>query len=269
MNIRRLFGKRLTIVIVASLSLFLILTIFSNQLPVMSVVESGSMQHSDSWTPGVINTGDIILEKKVPNPVGSVITYVQGRSTNFSTYGDFGNVIFYNAPGNYSIVHRAMFYLEWNGSTPVILGYHEQSWINITRDRIIISDVGYSHRNLIIYTNGFVGKSGFITMGDSNLAHSVLNDSSVGAFVAADQNIFGFSPITPSNVQGIAYGHIPWAGLIKLNIMRAQGQWQYYDDVPQNSYLYLVLTIFSLSAGIFFSTYLVEMKVTRKNRGMS
>ncbi|HKJ96138.1 MAG TPA: S26 family signal peptidase [Thermoplasmataceae archaeon] len=264
MNLRKVIGNPLSIVLVVSLSVLVIFSAYSNQLPPISVVESGSMQHSSTWTPGVINTGDLIMEKKVSNPVQDVVTYVQGRSTNFTTYGDYGEVILYDAPGNYSIVHRAMFYLDWNGTYPVVVGYSGQSWINITRGEVIIKDVGYSHRNLIVSVSSFVGQSGFITMGDNNLGTSSLNVSTVGAFIAADQNIFGFSPIKPSSVTGIAYGHIPWAGLIKLNIMRVQGDWQYYNDVPQYSYFYLSLSISAILAGLIVSLYLLDRNGKKK-----
>lgn len=239
------------------------ITLYSGMLPPASVVESGSMQHSDYWTPGVINTGDIVLVKKATNPLNQVTTYVQGRTSGYSTYGEYGNVILYKAPTGDVIIHRAIFYLYWNHSQPEVLGYTNQSWIHITSKYIEITDVGYSHRNLVVYVSQFAGENGFITVGDHNLATATTKSSSLNAYIAADQNIFGFPPVNTSKVVGVAYGQIPWIGLIKLNIMRAFGEWNYNNEVPKNSYLYLGLTIAAVVA-IGASPYIIPGKKKKK-----
>ncbi len=267
MDMRKAIGSPLSIIVIVSVSVLVVMAAFSSFFPPASVVESGSMQHSDKWTPGVINTGDLIFEKPVSDPVRDIVTYVQGRMSNFSTYGDYGNAILYQAPGNYSIVHRAMFYLDWNGSIPVVEGYSGQDWINVTATQVAIKDVGYSHRTLIVDISQLAGSSGFITMGDNNLATSVLNISNEGGYLAADQDIFGFPPIPPENVIGIAYGHIPWLGLIKLNLMRVQGEWLYYNDVPQNSYAFLALSLAGMAFAVGSSLYFFDRMEKRKLTG--
>lgn len=241
------------IALVIIVGIILGVTIYSGVIPPASVVESGSMQHSDNWQFGVINTGDIVIVKKVSNPQTGIVTYVQGRDSNFSTYGDYGNVILYDAPGGLVVIHRAMFYLTWSHGLPVIPGYHNQTWMNVTPSYVLIKDVGFTHRNLVVYINDFHNESGFITMGDHNLAISTLYNSGLKAYIAADENvnIIGH-PVTPSEVIGKAVGQIPWFGLIKLNVMRLQGDWPYSSDVPNHSYEYLGASILVIGILIFF-----------------
>lgn len=230
---------------------------YSDVWPPIYVVESESMEHSQNWTFGTINTGDIVMAKNIHDSNSNVITYVQGKSMNYSTYGEYGNVILYHDPTGRIIIHRAMFYLTWNGSTPVVAGDNGQSWIHITSNAVILDNVGFTHRNLIVYLNGFKGESGFITVGDYNLAHapkiSVYYNSSENAYMAADINLFpGFVPVKPDKVVGTAFGQIPWVGLIKLNIMRLGGEWPEYNEVPNNAYMFLGILLGAILVAAFF-----------------
>lgn len=242
-------------------------TLYSGLIPPATVVESGSMQHSDNWQFGVINTGDIVIVKKVSNPQTGITTYVQGRNTNFSTYGDFGNVMLYNAPGGLVVIHRAMFYLNWSNGSPVIPGYHNQTWMEVTPTYVLIKDVGFTHKNLVVYINKFVNESGFITMGDHNLAISHVYNNALNAYEAADENVNIIShPVTPSEVVGKAVGQIPWFGLIKLNIMKLQGDWPYSSDVPHHSYEFLGASIVVIGVLIFFPYSRIIGKGQDKNK---
>lgn len=251
------------------LAILLGITVYSGVVPPASVVESSSMQHSDNWQYGVINTGDLVIIKKVPNPQNDITTYVQGRDANFSTYGDYGNVILYNAPGGLVVIHRAMFYLSWSLGAPVVQGFQNQSWLEVTQTYVLIKDVGYTHRNLVVYINKFVNESGFITMGDHNLAISDIRSNVSGsiAYEAADENVNIMNhPVTSSEVVGKAVGLIPWFGLIKLNIMRLQGDWPYYNDAPNNSYVFLGAAIVIIGIFIFFPYSKVIGKGRAKNK---
>lgn len=247
-------AKKLASIIIAVVVVGGILSVvlYSGVWPPIYVVESESMEHSQNWTLGTINTGDVVLAKNIHNSTGNVITYVHGRDTNYSTYGEYGNVILYHDPNGRIIIHRAMFYLTWNGSTPGVMDYHGQSWINITSNAVIIYDVGFTHRNLIVYVSNFVGEDGFITVGDYNLAHSYLYNGTAKAFAAADQNVFGFTPVKPDKVVGTAFGQIPWVGLIKLNLMKLTGNWPEYNEVPNNAYMFLGIFIAVILVAAFF-----------------
>lgn len=235
------------IILVLILVSFAGVTVYSGMWPPVSVVESSSMQHSDSWTPGAINTGDIVFVKKVTDAQTQVTTYLNGSKTGYSTYGEFGSVILYRSSSGDVVIHRPVFYLTWNGSMPVVSGYDNQSWIEITSNYVLMKDVGYSHRNLLIILTGMVGESGYITVGDHNLALSYNYNETLNAYVAADQNTgITNAPVPSSHVIAVAYGEIPWFGLIKLNVMRAYGEWPYYNDVPQNSYLYLGISMLAI-----------------------
>lgn len=248
------------------LGILLGLTVYSGVFPPVSVVESGSMQHSPDWQIGVINTGDVVVVKKVSDPVKDVTTYVQGRTSNFSTYGDYGNVILYHDMNGLVIIHRAMFYLTWNNSQPVVQGYANQSWITVKSTYILLKDVGFTHRNLIVLLNGLQNESGYITMGDHNLAISTTIVGNLTAYVAADENVNIMPhPVTQAEVVGIAQGQIPWFGLIKLNIMRLQGNWPFYSDVPGHSYEYLAVSLAVIVAAIFFPYDRVLSSKNKKN----
>lgn len=245
------------IVVIAIVAIIVGITIYSGEFPPVSVVESESMQHSNYWMPGIINTGDIVIVKSVPDPIKDVVTYVQGRSDNFSTYGEYGNVILYHDPFIGTVIHRAMFYLSWNGSTPNILGYHNQPWITVTDKYVLIKNVGYAHKNLLVLIGSFKGEDGYITVGDHNLGSMTKNsfyyNSSLNAYIAADQNTgISSAPVPPSKVVGIAEGQIPWFGLIKLNFMRLEGRWSYYNEVPNGSYAYLFSSIAAILVLVFF-----------------
>ncbi len=107
--------KSLGIAVAAVLIVFLALYAYSGIWPPMTIIESSSMQHGSDFTWGVINTGDIVIPKKVTN-VSSIITYVEGREINHVSYGDYGDVILYLPyPNSVPVIHRAMFYVSWNG----------------------------------------------------------------------------------------------------------------------------------------------------------
>jgi signal peptidase len=238
---------------------------YTQEIPPIYVVASESMEHSANWTWGTINAGDIVLVKRAPNPVKDVITYVVGRETGYSTYGEYGNVILYHGPGKI-IIHRAIFYLTWEKSKPVVLGYTNQSWITVTQSYVLIKDVGFSHRNLLVTINGFQNESGFITVGDFNLAFRGVYNSSLNAYEAADQFFLGIPPVTPAKVVGVAQGQIPWFGLIKLNIMKLYGDWPYSNEVPNHAYEYLFVSIVIMVALALAPYRKVYRKITDKKR---
>lgn len=232
------------------------ITVYCGIWPPVSTVASESMTHSDYWDPGTLNVGDIVFVKRVTDVPGPVITYVVGRETGYSTYGEYGNVILYKNPSGETIIHRAIFYLCWNGSTPEVQGYHGQSWIIINDSYVIIMDMGYAHRNLFVNLKGMQGHDGFITVGDYNLAVAaapIKFNSTLTVYKAADQNI-GITnlPVSARNIVGIAFWDIPWFGLIKLNILRLYGKWPQYNEVAKDSYDLLGGVTFLILLAIFF-----------------
>ncbi|PMP74225.1 MAG: hypothetical protein C0180_04675 [Aciduliprofundum sp.] len=225
------------------LIIFIGLYIYSGNWPPLTIIESSSMQHGNEFTWGVINTGDIVIPKKV-NSVNEIITYVEGREINFKTYGDYGNVIlYYPQPGSVPVIHRAIFYVTWDGPFFHIRNETKAgSWLEIIGYKVVILNMGFSGRNLVVDLSRFIGEDGFITMGDNNLANSNYMDPNVIypniAYYAADQNVgIAPRPITLGMIYGVAAGWLPWFGDIKL-ILTGQT-----SDIPTMSYVYLGITI--------------------------
>ncbi len=250
-------------VVLAILIFIFSVTEYSGEIPPVSTIASESMTHSDYWTYGTLNVGDIVFVKKIDKVPGNIITYVVGRETNYSTYGEYGSVILYKNPSGTTIIHRAMFYLTWNNSFPVVQGFHNQSWMKVTRNYVLIDNVGFSHRNLIVYLSGMVNESGIITVGDYNLAFRGIYNSSLNAYEAADQNVgITNAPVNSKNIVGVAFWDIPWFGLIKLNILKLYGQWPQSNEVAKNSYDYLL----SALAVIFILAFFPYKRVIKKRR---
>ncbi|MBU3966116.1 MAG: S26 family signal peptidase [Euryarchaeota archaeon] len=83
----------------------------------MVAVESGSMIPH-------IQIGDIILVEGADRK--EVITYMEGKQSNYTSFDNYGDVILYRPYGREEvtpIIHRAMYYIEkgepmWNGGPP-------------------------------------------------------------------------------------------------------------------------------------------------------
>ena len=228
----------LLLAILVIVLIFIILFAYSDIWPPVVVVESGSMQHGNQWQYGVINTGDIVIVQKV-SKISNIITYLQGRETGYQTYGDYGNVIIYTAPDGESIIHRAMFYVTWNKTTPEIIGENNaKNFLIVYGDDVIIKDVGYSHRNLLVDLTSYVRHSGFITMGDHNLALAP-SSTFLGyqVYEAADENVgISSSLVTMNMIEGMAKCWLPWFGDIKLI---ASGN----TMIPSYSILFLIISL--------------------------
>ena len=84
------------IVIVILLGLFA----YSGLWPPLVVVESESMQHSDTTSYiGVIDTGDMVIPTKISS-LSEVRTYVSSLNDGYKTYGDYGDVVIYHRDGD-------------------------------------------------------------------------------------------------------------------------------------------------------------------------
>jgi len=194
--------------------------------PPLVVVESDSMMHgTDNMSHiGAIDTGDLVLVKDVKS-ASDVKTYMDGYSTGYRTYGDFGDVIIYEKGGSEistPIIHRAIIYLEanpdgrsytapslknvpqgkWTSAIPT------DTWDNLTGP-ITIFNVGATPAISLDIGNLLQSghpESGFITKGDHNAQPDMLYWGPA----------IGYRPIDVSWVVGKARGEIPWFGLLKL-----------------------------------------------------
>jgi signal peptidase len=241
--------------------------IYTGNWPPVVVVESDSMQHSDTESfLGVIDTGDLVLVKAI-NGRGDIISYMEGLRIGHETYGEPGDVIIYHKNGYDDItpvIHRALIWLEYNetgnsfdipelendfhdsgpdGDWYVLSG--EPRWYNLTGS-IVLRNIGYDNQNVIINLGNILSSynnpniephSGFITLGDHNRGNYDQN-------MLPDGHGGRVRPIRPQWVVGVARGELPWFGLIKL----------YFQDntiterAPSNSFTMLYVSLILIFA---------------------
>ena len=230
--------------------------------PPMVVVESESMQHSDTESfIGIIDTGDYVLVQAAPLP-GQVVTWVEGRVQNYRTYGDFGDVIIFRPPTNPAdtpIIHRALLRLEWNTTSddgwdaPSLLGLGRTEW-SANRNGTPLSAPYNMNGQLTLRHAGFRGNleivvsptarrvSGFITIGDHNadLQGRLGNSANPDGWIVPQANIIGK-----------ARGELPWFGLLKLTIAPEDSCCRSWGDprAPRNSWDALTLALIVIIAG--------------------
>jgi len=223
---------------------------YTQNWPPVYVVESNSMQHGSTDTLGLINTGDLVLAQKVSTD--SIVPYVVGLTTGYSTYGEYGDVVLYHpdGAGTTPIIHRAILYLDWNASTssysaldlgglrsscgtpsavystPGTPGNCGTTDLTGTLD---LFHVGWMSLNLSLdlSSSGLGRHSGYLTMGDNN----PLPDQAGGSAIALS------SLVEPGWIIGVARGMIPWFGAVKLLLEGQSGM------VPAQSWQFLGLTI--------------------------
>ncbi len=251
------------VVILASIYLY------TGVWPPLVVVESSSMQHSNSASYiGVIDTGDLVFVQVAPTRA-DVVTYLQGRATGYSTYGDYGDVIIFRLardPGATPIIHRAIMYVIPNGTSPGFADVPDlallptsqwQGYRNGVREAgafgltsVTIHEMGWQHNlgitfNLANLVTSF-GHAGYITMGDNN----AYNDCgpSLDPCNAVPYDTAWFP--SQGDIIGHARGEIPWFGLIKLLVSPSPTCCQGWGDpnAPANSWNDLALSIVFLIA---------------------
>lgn len=258
---------------------FLILFAYSGLWPPIVVVESNSMQHSDtSSSIGVIDTGDIVIVRKV-DCSGDVVTYVEGLPTRHRTYGEYGDVVIYDRYGQTDgtpIIHRAIcriVYNETGGGFDIpslalipddqweIRGASEKTVWNLT-GVVEIREVGYlgvtvelDLNGLLIYfeTRGLQPHGGLITMGDHNVYTK--GSTLLGYY---DQLSICREPIKDEWLVGKARGEIPWFGLLKLWVTGGAP-----SNVPGNSVTNLWLSI-ALIIGLPIALDLANVLLKRR-----
>ena len=211
---------------------FLLTFAYSGNWPPMVVIESGSMEHDNNplySEPryshiGTIDTGDLVVVKKAKK--SDIVTYLEGKKTDYKKYGDYGDVIVYYKNGieTYDgqpvtpVIHRAMAWVE------VVDKENETYYIpeiNVTfQGKIQLAEIGLGGGASIQN----IQNSGYITKGDSTgnphpdqLTHYDI----MGAPV---------QPVDPDWVVGMAKGELPWFGLIKLRVTQPDN---YYEAPPQ------------------------------------
>lgn len=206
---------------------------YTQVYPPLVVVESKSMQHSDDTSHlGVIDTGDLVLVQAVRS-TSDVVTWVEGRATGYSTYGDYGDVIVFRKPTAPSdatpVIHRALLYVRPNPTDPrtydipgLLPPFPSSEWEGERRDGSSVQGEPVALAEVTIHGMGWQ-RDLEITFNLTALAASFVNQGRAGFITMGDNNAYGPSPpydaawVVPlDHVIGHARGEIPWFGLLKL-----------------------------------------------------
>lgn len=260
------------------------LALYSGMYPPFSVVNSGSMQHSDDSSIGTIDTGDMVIVQSPDKK--DIVTYVEGSVSGYSKFGEYGDVIIYQE-GNRSIIHRAMLELTLESSSiihqtwyvPSLTGYDDwdivdsngQSIKNILHwnaddglltiyatdmsSRLVLMNVGYSDAecSVNLWNLGSKmrdGESGYLTKGDNGETNSNF-DQSTG---------ITDSLVTDDRIEAIAGIEIPWLGSVKMLVSGNGG------DIPANSIVCLSISIVVIITLIFAISWFFEKRASMKRK---
>ena len=212
------------------------LVAYTGGWPPVYVVQSMSMQHGSNDQIGLINTGDLVLSKKVP--FASITPYVVGMASGYATYGEYGDVVLYEPNGGTAtpIIHRAILFLEFNPngtySAPSLAGLPCGTAANAAyrvtsrpdgcgtsgiSGELILYHIGWRNAtvNITLSAQDLGAHSGLVTMGDNNLYPRGCTARCYGITDQAD----GTSTLVrPAWVIGVARGMIPWVGAVRLLI---------------------------------------------------
>ncbi|MFC7187689.1 S26 family signal peptidase [Halorubrum yunnanense] len=169
------------------LAIGLILFGVSGVWPPMVAVESGSMEPN-------MEVGDLVFVTEpgrlapdaADNDVG-VVTYEEGRATDYRTFDSYGSVVIYRPPGRTAspIIHRAMFHVE-----------EGENWYDRAEGEY------HSAGGCAELRHCPAPHDGFITLGDNNGAYDQANGLA--------------PPVRAEWVTGVARVRVPYLGYVRL-----------------------------------------------------
>ena len=230
------------IVIVAAVSVvglvFSGMYAYSGVWPPFSVVESGSMQHSDRAELGIIDTGDMVVVRTLDKD-DTIVSYVEGYSSGYSRFGEYGDVIVYERGGGKNpVIHRPIVWLEYNEtsdtwSAPSLKEYPYWSVTGVEPEdldpmnivgRLTLYDIGFLKKTADIdltFNSSLwnTKQSGYATMGDSKGNYTFDQTGGIiDRFVSMDM------------IKYTAGLEIPWVGSLKLLFTNKN-----VEQIPPNS----------------------------------
>jgi len=214
------------IAISAIIILFVSLFLYMTSWPPFYVVKSGSMQQSmDQSDLGVIDTGDIVMVKKVSS-TDDITPWSIGKEKDHKTYGEYGDVIIYdnNGAGGTPVIHRAIVFLQYNETVGGIHYFDVPEW-NIYHNRTI--EYYIEELNLQIKYTPQRGHDGYLTKGDNQMTNRRVDQQSG----ISDKNGRIVEQVSIEWVIGVVRGEIPWLGFINMRIERNEN----ILNVPKNS----------------------------------
>jgi len=214
--------------------------LYSGQMAPYSVVVSGSMQHGDQSSVGIIDTGDVIVVRDLDKVGGvdGIRSYVDGYHENYSKFGEFGDVIIYERGGNQNaVIHRAILWLDWNGTSwdaPSLNGFPGWTVTSGNPDgtgmsgTLMMTDIGFSGKTVYLNLDTLPRISGFATMGDSR------NNAGFDQTLHITSSLIG-----ENRIKYVAGFEIPWVGAIKMHLDGNPN----VSQIPSNSIPNLIASI--------------------------
>lgn len=248
------------IIVIVFLGAYVTINSISGTDSPLSVIMSSSMQHDpDNSQIGVIDTGDVAI---VFSPDRAEIqSYVQGTTTGFSSFGDYGSVIIYDRGSDKNpVIHRAIVYLNYDSETKTWnspeLGSYKGQW-SVTNGTytsmtgtLTFKDITQSKKDVSINLDTIEQNSGYLTMGDNPLTNRYF-----------DQTGIVNHPINEKDIVGVPQLEIPWFGVIK--VWMNPSKQSYLSHVP-NSIACLVMLFVTIFVLIFFSDIFSLRNETKK-----
>ncbi len=250
------------------------LVLYSGAWPPLVVIESKSMQHSNTESfVGTIDTGDMVILKKIANNT-EIRTYLESLADGYQTYGEYGDVVIYRPYGSETqtpIIHRALLRMEYNtsggGFDIPVLGEIPSSmwsvvggskdWHNLKAE-IVLTGIGYNQVTVRLNVSTMLSHfaqtpmvpfSGLVTMGDNNRG------------IADQMSSICWTPVKADWVNGVARGELPWFGLLKLWITGPAPD----GPVPENSKTGLFVSL-GLLIGVPIVLDVSSMVLERKGK---
>jgi len=237
------------------------LGLYAGTWPPLLIIESGSMQHGDAASElGILDTGDVAVIQVLASR-GVVITYLEGRASGYTSFGDYGDVVvagFFDVDVNRTraLVHRAFGYVSHNGTggfdVPELSALPAAAWSGIAWNGSLtttpfgirsftLSGMGWRGDLTIEWNLTQLGakypNDGFLTFGDNNLYRRPTNKTD--PWILDRQSVF-------ARVRG----EIPWIGLLRLTLTRSPdgccASWGSMDPevgAPGNSWIALDLLL--------------------------
>ncbi len=270
--VKSLRGFIIAVVIV--LLIIVSLVLYSGAWPPLVVIESKSMQHSNTESfIGTIDTGDMVILKKIANST-EIRTYLESLADGYQTYGEYGDVVIYRPYGSETqtpIIHRALLRMEYNtsggGFDIPVLGELPSSmwsvvggskdWHNLKAE-LVLTGIGYNQVTVRLNFSTMLSHfaqipmvpfSGLVTMGDNNRG------------IADQMSSICWTPVKADWINGVARGELPWFGLLKLWITGPAPD----GPVPENSKTGLFVSL-GLLIGVPVALDVSSMVLERKGK---
>jgi signal peptidase len=268
--------KEFFIILIILLLIISSLSFYTGNWPPAVVVESDSMMHGDDSKMEVMDTGDIVLLKKISSPK-DIKTYIEGQKSNYKTYGTYGDVIGFKRNGGSGtpLIHRAVVWIEYNESgsndNPE-LGYSGSFDIPsmgiYNNVRFTINNYKPGNENLTVdlqvILNNFAENrikphGGFITKGDNNE-----QVDQVSGLTDNDNN--PIEPVKIKWIDGEAVGEIPGLGLLKIYLTGKHTEAGNEPPATNNNILILFIVVIIILIIIFHFIFWRIERIRRKRR---